>query len=219
MGRCQHAAAVVATLLVLANACQHATGAPRMQPASADQQALPGDAAAAAPAPLAVGSWPAPAAGAARMLLVQGSGGNSSSTSAAGHQTPPAAPICEAVAALVSSNTSSQLAVLEQVAAMAGQTLAPTDALTPAQLLEKRLVSRILLLLSDAAWIVYTVGLLVRAIFALLVPLVPIGRTGIITLDALSLLNWGQLVSEVVARLGDLLSKIFLLVSHAVAPV
>lgn len=133
------------------------------------------------------------------------SGGSSTADAAAENQTALVTPMHEeAIAVLVEA--SAQLAL-------------QSDTLTPVQLYKKRLVSRILLLLSDAAWIVYTVGLLARALLALLVPLVPIARAGVVTLDALSLLNWGQLAAEVVARLGDVLSKVFLLISHAVAPV
>jgi hypothetical protein len=92
-------------------------------------------------------------------------------------------------------------------------------ALTAAQLYEKRLIARIMLLLSDAVWLVYTIGLFAKAVLALIVPLVKIGQTGQVTIDANALLMWGQLAAELVARLGDVLAKVFLIVSHGVAPI
>jgi hypothetical protein len=94
-----------------------------------------------------------------------------------------------------------------------------TTELTADEIYQKRLHSRILLLISDAWWLVYTIGLFAKAILGLFVPLVQIGRTGSVILDATFLLNAGQLLAEFVARLGDVMSKVFLTVSHAVAPI
>jgi len=75
--------------------------------------------------------------------------------------------------------------------------------------------SRIMLLLADIALLVYAAGGFSQRLFALLVPVVRVGQTGELVLTGASVLNIAQLVADLVARLGDLIAKFFLLFYRA----
>lgn len=75
--------------------------------------------------------------------------------------------------------------------------------------------SRIMLLLADVAFLVYAAGGFSQRLFALLLPIVRVGQTGELILTAASVLNIAQLVADLVARLGDLIAKFFLLFYRA----
>lgn len=76
--------------------------------------------------------------------------------------------------------------------------------------------TRIMLLLSDIAWLVFAAAGFMQRVFALLGPLVKVGQTGQLTINAASFLSLAQLVADVVARFADLISKIFLVIFRGI---
>lgn len=76
--------------------------------------------------------------------------------------------------------------------------------------------SRIMHLVADVAWLVYAIGNFAHRTFALLVPLVKIGQTGELTLNAASFLNLAQLVADFICRFGDMFAKLFLVVFRGI---
>jgi hypothetical protein len=76
--------------------------------------------------------------------------------------------------------------------------------------------TRVMLLLADVAWLVYAVAGFAQRTFALLVPIVKIGQTGELTVNAASLLSLAQLAADFVARFGDLIAKVFLVLFRGI---
>jgi hypothetical protein len=117
-----------------------------------------------------------------------------------------AAPAQEASAvALASEDASTNGRRLMQAGAVSVQTL--------------REEAKAALVSSDAFGMVYTGGNFARAIFMLLVPMVVAGQTGTVTVDANYILNLSQLLAQLIATLGDLLSKGARLMADGIAPV
>jgi hypothetical protein len=76
--------------------------------------------------------------------------------------------------------------------------------------------TRVMLLLADVAWLVYAVAGFAQRTFALLVPILKIGQTGELTINAASFLSLAQLVADFVARFGDLIAKVFLVLFRGI---
>lgn len=76
--------------------------------------------------------------------------------------------------------------------------------------------TRIMLLLADVGWLVYAAGNCAQRLLALLVPVVRIGQTGELTINAGSFLSLGQLVLDFVARFADMLGKALLVVFRGI---
>lgn len=145
---------------------------------------------------------------AGRMLLASNLTAITSSSSSAGG--------AGADSPSLKSNSSTALAVLDRVVqdafVAAAQSVGLADP-SPAMVRYYRVrAARIMLLLSDVAWLAYAVAGFAQRTFALAVPIVKIGETGQLVLNATSVLVWAQLVAEFVARFADLITKIFLVV-------
>lgn len=77
-------------------------------------------------------------------------------------------------------------------------------------------ITRIMLLLTDIAWLMYAAGNCAQRAFALLVPIVKIGQTGQLTLNGVIAMNWLVLIFDFIARFADLIAKIFLVVFRGI---
>jgi hypothetical protein len=77
-------------------------------------------------------------------------------------------------------------------------------------------ITRIMLLLTDIAWLMYAAGNCAQRAFALLVPIVKIGQTGQLTLNGVIVMNWLVLIFDFIARFADLIAKIFLVVFRGI---
>jgi hypothetical protein len=76
-------------------------------------------------------------------------------------------------------------------------------------------VARIIHLLAEVAWLIYAIGYFAQRTFLLMLPFVPAFQTGQLVLNAKSALNLAMVFSDFIARAGDLVTKIFLLVFRA----
>lgn len=147
---------------------------------------------------------------AGRMLLASNLTASSSSSSSAGG-TGADSPNLES-----NRGSSTALAVLDRVMqdafVAAVQSVGLADP-SPAMVRYYRVrATRIMLLLSDWAWLIYAIAGFAQRTFALAVPIIKIGQTGQLVLNATSVLVCAQLVADFVARFGDLITKIFLVV-------
>lgn len=111
---------------------------------------------------------------------------------------------------------STALAVLDRAVqdafAAAAQSIGLADP-SPAMVRYYRVrATRIMLLLADCAWLVYAIAGFAQRTFALLVPVIKVGQTGQLVLNAASVLVWAPLLADFVARFGDMIAKIFLVV-------
>lgn len=115
-----------------------------------------------------------------------------------------------------SAGNSTALAVMEsmvQNAFVAAAASLNVTGLSPAWIRYYRVrTTRIMLLLSEVAAVVYAAGGAFQRLFALLVPVIKVGQTGQITISAASFLTWAVLVSDFVARFADVFVKGYLVV-------
>lgn len=143
---------------------------------------------------------------AGRMLLASNVTASSSSSSAGG---------TGADSRNLKSN-STALAVLDRVVQDAFVAAAQSVGLANPSLAMVRYyrvrATHIMLLLADCAWFVYAIAGFAQRTFALAIPIIKILQTGQLVLNATSMLVWAQLVADFVARFGDLITKIFLVV-------
>jgi hypothetical protein len=115
-----------------------------------------------------------------------------------------------------SAGNSTALAVMDsmvQNAFMAAAASLNMTNLSPAWIRYYRVrTTRIMLLLSEVAAVVYAAGGAFQRLFALMVPIVKVGQTGQMTINAVSFLTWAVLVCDYVARFADVFAKGYLVV-------
>jgi hypothetical protein len=115
-----------------------------------------------------------------------------------------------------SAGNSTALAVMDsmvQNAFVAAAASLNMTGLSPAWIRYYRVrTTRILLLLSEVAAVVYAAGGAFQRLFALMVPIIKVGQTGQITINAASFLTWAVLVADFVARFADVFAKGYLVV-------
>lgn len=114
-----------------------------------------------------------------------------------------------------STSNSTALAVMDKVvqeAFVAAAGALNFTNISPAWIRYYRIkTTRILMVLSEAAELVYAVAGCAQRAFALMVPIIKVGQTGQLVINATSFLTLAQLVADFVARFGDVFCKAFFL--------
>lgn len=116
----------------------------------------------------------------------------------------------------VSAHEATAVALASEDAPTNSRRLMQTGAVSVQTLREE---AKAALVSSDAFGLVYTGGNFARAIFMLLMPMVVAGQTGTIVVDANYILTLSQLLAQLIATLGDLLSKGARLAADGIAPI